>query len=226
MLANRGQVTGQHVPAVACRLSNARNPKEAGAPLGCSLLHLRSCDPQIRCSASGAVAVNRDPLPSRRTVGRGRCGGAFTPVALQRLLQVDPLPDPDRLLPRPASSCPSASASGCPSAINIHWHPRTPHASQNAPWFSRTTSSFREQQATGHGSAPAGCRLLPVACHARETPRKLDRGLALSGFAPKRRNAAPVRDSAVSRFLPVVPTSPSAEASVDLRHHLWAGALG
>ena len=91
-------------------LPNARNPKEAEAPLGCSPLRLGSFDLRLSRSASGASVMSRgsQPFPGDRrprSLRRGfhpgpPCGDSFGRVRFRTLIGFDTDP-PQVSLRRP-----------------------------------------------------------------------------------------------------------------------------
>ncbi len=81
----------------------ARNPKEAEAPLGCSLLHLKPFSSWFRCSASGAVGcepkltASLGPSAEAGPAGlspRPPCGGSFGRIRCRTLIGFHPDPPP------------------------------------------------------------------------------------------------------------------------------------
>jgi hypothetical protein len=203
---------------------NARNPKEAEAPLGCSPRHVEPFGPRIGHSASGVLAMSRssEPEPWGPSTEAGT-GGAFTPATLRcsfgrircRTLAGFYADPPQVSLWRPHRVAPLRTTYIATRRICVQAESPIRFRAHN--WFSRTSLQTGVGETDRRGALSAGTH--PT----RKTPRKLDRSLALSGFAPKRRcRSSPVLGSLPPR--PGVSHLSGAEALFDPRPHFGAEA--
>lgn len=208
-------------------LSRARNPKEAEAPLGCSLLHLKPFSSWFRCSASGAVGCEPKLTASlgpsaeagaARLSPRSPCDDSFGRIRCRTLAGFHPDPPPVSLR-RPHRVAPLRD---------------TYIATPSAPTQARSLVRFRELRLLFAGTDCTSMSSLQDAQNPEEA-RPWSRPLGVCSEVTMSLQSGSQQSPTSSRGVPSLPKprprsirnclfSPEAEASFDPRPHLGAEA--